>query len=364
MGAVRYIQAQQRNYTVVDDVRTSYRALLIGTAEDEITGEPIRESFSVSVNLDGINVRVLGSGMFGLACNLDRVFPDLSNTDHLIELTIRAPGYREATQSVNLPHNSSLPINVPPVQLRRLPVRAQGRVVEDTTDRPPISGARIIAVNGPLASDPLALLRVPLRFDHASGITVRECNLVVTGTAKTMLIEAAGRRVLSLSNRAGLAVDALLRIGTEAGGEYALIESLEPAPADLNQPGKVTLRGALRRSFPAQTEVRQMTHTIPMGGEVRTLAREAQAGDGLIILNAFLDVDGVEVLDPAASRVEYHALGAVTGADGFYRLDGLGRVRAVDLDASAAGLQPLADPAPLVINYDQPVNVVNFRLQP
>jgi hypothetical protein len=364
VAAARIIQAQQRNYTVVADVQTFYRALLSGAVRDEITVEPIRAQFSVSAGVEGLDVRILEGGLFGLAGYLERVFPDLSNTDHTVELTISAPGYREATQTVNIPHQSSLPIIAPPVQLRRLPVRVQGRVVEDTAQRLPIADARVIAVSGASASSPLAFLRSPLHFDHATGTSVRECNLAVTGTAKTMTVEAAaGGRVLSLSNRAGLAVDALLRIGTETVAEYALIESLEPLPADLNQPGKVTLRSALRRSFPAQTELRQIAHNIPVGGEVRTLDLEAQAGDGLVILDAFLDVNGVEVLDAVASRVEYHALGAVTDADGFFRLDGTGRVRAVDLDASAAGFQPLAAPVPLTINYEQPVNVVNFRLQ-
>ncbi|HEX8492173.1 MAG TPA: hypothetical protein VF658_04975 [Pyrinomonadaceae bacterium] len=365
MAAVRYIKAQQRNYTVVADVQTFYRALISGSVRDEITGEPIKAQFGVSVNHEGIDVRTLEGGLFGLAGYLERVFPDLSNTDYGVELSISAPGYREATQIVNLPHNSSLPLIAPPVQLRRLPVRLQGRVVEETSDRLPIPDAKIIAVNGPSASAPVAFLRSPLHFDHASGTSIRECNLAVAGTAKTIMADAAaGSRILSLSNRAGLAVDALLRIGPETSAEYALIESLEPLPADLNQPGKVTLRSALRHSFPAQTVVRQITHTIPMGGEVRTLSSEAQAGDGLILLNAFLDVDGVEVLDPVAARVEYHALGARTNGDGFFRLDGVGRLRAVDLDASASGFQPLAAPAPFAINYEQPVNVVNFRLQP
>jgi hypothetical protein len=364
VAAVRIIQAQQRNYTVVADVQTFYRALITGVVRDEITNEPIRVPLSVGVNVEGLDVRILGDGMFGIAGYLERVFPDLSNTDHTVELTISAPGYRAANETVNIPYNSSLPIIAPPVQLRRLPVRLQGRVVEDTAQRLPIPGARIKAVNGVSASAPIALLRSPLHFDHASGTSIRECNLAVTGTAKTLLAGAAlGGQVLSLSNRAGLAVDALLRLGSDVSGEYALIESLEPLPADLNQPGKVTLRSALRRSFPAQTEVRQITHTIPMGGEVRSLDLAAQAGDGLLILSAFLDVDGVEVLDTVASRVEYHALGAVTDAEGFFRLDGIGRVRAVDLDASAVGFQPLAAPAPLTINYEQPVNVVNFRLQ-
>ena len=303
--------------------------------------------------------------MFGLAGYPERVFPDLNNTDHAVELTISAPGYRGATQTVNIPHQSSLPIIAPPVELRRVPVRLQGRVVADTDERLPIPGAKIIAVGGPGASAPVAFLRAPLRFDHPSGVSVRECTFTVTGSAKTLLVEAAaGGRALNLGNRAGLAVDALLRVGPETSAEYALIESMEPLPADLNQPGKVTLRGALSRSFPALTEVRLVTATAVAGGESRILDEDAQAGDGLIILDAFLDVEGVEVADPVAARVEYHALGAVTDADGFYRLDGIGRVRAVDLDASAAGFQPLADPAPITINYEQPVNVVNFRLQP
>src|SRR5262249_21937700 len=116
------------------------------------------------------------------------------------------------------------------------------------------------------------------------------------------------------------------------------------------------------RSYAETTAVQRVIPSLPAGGEVRTLSAEAQAGDGTLLLNAFLDVAGIEVSDPAANRVEYHDLGALSGADGFYRFDGAGPVRTLDLSASAAGFQPLL--ASWTISYGEPVNVVNFRLRP
>ncbi len=72
----------------------------------------------------------------------------------------------------------------------------------------------------------------------------------------------------------------------------------------------------------------------------------------------------MEIADPVPDRVEYHALGALTDAEGFYRLDGIGRVRTVHLDAGATGFAALSEPVSWTINYGQPVNVVNFRLSP
>ncbi|MFQ5813112.1 MAG: hypothetical protein ACE5I2_07980 [Anaerolineae bacterium] len=141
-----------------------------------------------------------------------------------------------------------------------------------------------------------------------------------------------------------------------------MIESLAPAPADPTQPGDVTLRGALNRSFPATTEVQKVT--LGAIGTTRSLAREADAGDGLLILDGVLDVDTIEIADPTPELVEYHALGALTDAEGFYQLNGIGRVRTVHLDARATGFAALAMPVPWTITYRQSVNIINFRLSP
>jgi hypothetical protein len=53
-------------------------------------------------------------------------------------------------------------------------------------------------------------------------------------------------------------------------------------------------------------------------------------------------------------------LGALAGADGYYALIGAGGARQIQVGASAFGFAP--GKADLLIDYSNPVNVVNFRL--
>ena len=77
-----------------------------------------------------------------------------------------------------------------------------------------------------------------------------------------------------------------------------------------------------------------------------------------------LPVDTIEIADAAAVSVEYKTLGAISDADGYYRLDGIHRVRTVYLDASKTGFAKMASPTAWTIDYAQPVNIVDFRLFP
>jgi hypothetical protein len=361
------VQVRSRTYTVVDDLTIVYRVLITGVVNDEITDEPLQAPFIVRAGRRGLDPKLLAGGLWCFAGYPEQVFPDLSTTPDTVDVVITAPGYREVSFTVIIPQHASFPVSAPVVQLRRLPVRIQGRVVENTTGRTPIAAAKILIVDDPNPPQPLtehlAALRTPLHFDHASGVTVHERLLSPTGSLKHLEANVfAGSRSFTLNNRVGLAANDIRRIGSAMQSEYGVIESLAPDPADPSQPGSVTLRSALIRSFRATTEVQRVTPGA--AGTTRHLAREADAGDGVLILDGILDVDTIEIADPVPERVEYHALGALTDAEGFYRLDGISRVRTVYLDASAAGFTALPAPVPWTINYRQPLNIVNFRLSP
>ncbi|MFQ5857714.1 MAG: hypothetical protein ACE5LU_19075 [Anaerolineae bacterium] len=367
MAVAYQVEVRNRFYTVVDDLTIVYRALIAGMVRDEVTGEPPRTKYAVRVGRGDLHAKTLDGGLFCIAGYPEQVFPDLSTTGYLVELVITAPGYRGASLLVNIPPNTTFPVDAGDVSLRRPPVRVQGRVVDNTTDRNPIADAKILIVDDPSPPAPLTehvvALRTPLHFEHAGGVTVRLRQLTPAGPPKQLGADAlAGSRTLTLKDRIGVAVNDVLRIGPEIRVEYAVIESLAPQPADPTQPGNVTLRSALNRSFPVNTEVQKVTPGAI--GTVRTLVQEADAGDGVLILDDVLNVDTIEVVDPTPEQVEYHALGALTDAEGFYRLDGVGRVRTVHLDASATGFTTLPKPIPWTINYEQPVNVVSFRLSP
>ena len=70
-----------------------------------------------------------------------------------------------------------------------------------------------------------------------------------------------------------------------------------------------------------------------------------------------------QVITDLPQPTEYHDLGALTDTAGYYQLNGIGRVRTIYLAVSAAGFTS-PPPVPWVINYEQPVNLVDFRLRP
>lgn len=361
MAIVQQIQANNRLYGVVRDLSKIYRALVVGTVSDEITGQPLRAPFRLRANRTDVDVNILRDGIFGIGGEVERAFPQLDSTSYTIDLNISATGYRETSLTVFIPAHATFPLTVP-VQLRRMPVRLQGRLVKDVTGRPPIPNGTVTTVGGPAVGEHTIALRTPLRFDHQSAAVVRQCQFAAAGAAKQLAADAnAGKRTITLDNRAGLAVNNILRIGPQINVEYVVIESLDPLPVDPNQPGRVTLKGQLNQSFSVNTLVQKVTQTV--GGPVRHLTRAADAGDGLVVLDGVPSADAVRIENAASANVEHHALGALTDAEGFYHLGGIGRLHALDLLAEAAAFPPQT-PVAWTINYEQPVNVVNFRLKP
>ena len=361
MALVQQIQANNWLYAVVRDLSKIYRALVVGTVMDEITGEPLRAPFRLRVNRADVDVNILRDGIFGIGGEAERVFPQLDSTSYTVDLKITATGYRETSRTVFIPARAAFPLTVP-VQLRRTPVRLQGRLVKDVTGHPPVTNGTVTTVGGPTVGEHTIALRTPLRFDHQGATVVRQCQFATSGAAKQLAADAsAGAHTITLDNRAGLAVNNILRIGPQINVEYVVIESLDPLPVDPNQPGRVTLKGALNQSFTVNTLVQKVTQTV--GGPVRHLTRAADAGDGLILLDGVPSTDAVRIENAASAQVEHHALGALTDAEGFYRLGGIGRLRALALLTEAAAFPPQT-PVSWTINYEQPVNVVNFRLKP
>lgn len=274
MGLPYQIHAQNRTYTVVDDLTTYYRALITGAVVDEVSGGPPRTQFSVQADLREVTIKTLEGGLFCIAGYAEHVFPDPTQT-YSVNLRVTAPGYRDAPpRAVTIPAAPSFPIPVSsPIELRSLPVRIQGRAIPDPTPSP-IPTATVLVVNPspppPAPPEYLVALRTPLSFDHASGTSARDG-----------------------------------------------------------------------------------------GGRMLTLVREANAGDGVVFLSRN-PTDSIDILD--GPRSESRPLGAVTDAEGFYHLNGIGRVSLVKLHASTIGPPARSKDIDWIINYGQPINVVDFRL--
>lgn len=379
------VYEDNRIYTIVKDLQSSYQVLVSGVVIDELTNEAPAGALTVSIKPTNVVtadvamkalvfIKVLDGGLFCLAGEPSRIFPDLSTADQALDLQIHVPGYQDVFLPVSIPNpkNSTYPVPAipppnkltppPPIKMQRPPVRVQGRVVGMTANPAPIVGARVRFVDEPNPPSPLTehtiALSAPLNFAHAAGTTVNQRQLAPAGTAKQLVASAPkDSQTLTLNDLTGLAANDVLLVSSDAVGEYVVLDSLPPGAS-----GQVPLRNKLKHSFAVGTAVQKY---VPGAiGTSTTLARPAEAGEGVLFLLNNLPMDPIEIADATAALFEYHAPGAITDDNGYYRLDGITRVRTVYIDASATSFKAMAEPVAWTIDYGQPVNNVDFRLLP
>ena len=356
------IQANSRTYTVVDDITSVYSAVITGLVTDEVLGDFLSAGFTVKASRPDLNSKTIENGLYAIAGHPDLVFPKLSSQSYTVGLAFEAPGFQEKSLLVTVPQNTTFPVSAATVALRRLPVRLQGRVVQDLSGQP-ISGALIVAVDNPHPSPPppppppiphTILLRSPLYFSHPVNTQVRQVTLTTVGSAQLLQPARAGDRVLHLTGTAGLGGAAFVRFASPdlTLVEYGVVSQVGP-PA-----GQVLLVNALNRSYGTGTATKITFVTAALGAGITTLLADADAQDGILLAKQLLSVNTV-VVDPASpTALEYHEIGALTDSRGYYAADGIGRAAELFLQANPPGTPVV----PWFVEYDQPVNVLNFRL--
>jgi hypothetical protein len=166
----------------------------------------------------------------------------------------------------------------------------------------------------------------------------------------------AAAQMIELSSRTGLGAGSIVQLSNSSRTivEYGVVDHLGPGPAA--SAGPVFFRNAFNRSYAMASTVQIVTAT-PTGGAA-TLAGTANAGDGVVVASALLNGTTL-VVDAGSPTEEYHEVGAFSDADGYYGLDGLGRVQEIFLQAAQGGLQQTVG---WFIEYDQPINLLDFRL--
>jgi hypothetical protein len=349
MSTAHIVNVHGRLYRVFDDVTTVYQVVITGQLIDEISGVNLDSPFRVTVSRPDLFGKAADGGIFVVAGFIDQAFPDLALTSYNFTVTVERDGYRPVTIPITIPIAATFPQTHIPTAMRPLPVRLQGRVTENTAARNPIPNT-IVSV----ATPNLVELRTPVHFDHAAGTTFRARTLTVAGAAKTLMIDArGGTSSLFLNNTTGIATNSLLRLGVERNFEFVVVDSLGI------EPGQVTLRSSLRRSLFAGATVQRMNRSAI--GTSRALALSMFAGDGLAVLTGALNPTTIEIVD--GPNTEYAITGALSDADGFWSLDGIGGVIALDLTAAAAGFIASL-PVPLALDYRGAANIIDFRLSP
>ena len=359
MTGTYQVDAGNDVYTVVNDTTTYYWALITGAATDEILGTLNAPGFAVDVqDRTDLGTKALSNGLYAITGYPLQAFPPAS-LPCTVNYVLSAPGYRDVSVTVTVPTNPVFPISPPTVPtqaMRLLPIRIQGCVLNSTTGLP-VPNVVILSIDGP--SSPTVhtnTLRAPVCFVHAGGKAVQGATIATVGAPLSLAQPVTGGdQVLILSSLGGLAVNSRVQV-TYANGvrqECGIVTSIGPGPV----PGsfQVSLTAPLNYSYPvAGTTVSAVTVTLT--GAPATLSSDANIGDG-VLLASQLFTQAV-VLESGTAVEEIRVLGALTGADGYYGLDGMGRVQEIFLQANS-GSNPIAD---WYIEYDLSVNVVDFSV--
>ncbi len=345
-------------YTVVTDVTTMYSAVVTGVVTDEIFGKFDMPDFEVAAERPDLDTKTTQQGLYAITTYVKKSFPELASTSYSIDYTLKAPGFRDYPLNVTLPVNAALPVSAPAVAMRRRPVRLQGRVVSDTTGLP-VGGALILSVDDPTPPSPpppppilhAVMLRSPLYTAHPKNAIVQSVTCTQVGTAQLTAPARGGTSELLLNNTTGLGGSTFLEIRTPDNVlvEYAVVKSIGPTP------GEVTLATPLNRSYAAgAATVVNFVNATAIGTPAHLLS-DANSGDGILVTDALL-TSATVVIDNGSPAVEYHELGAVTDSNGYYGINGIGRVEKLFLQANGA------TPSGWMIEFDQATNVVDFRI--
>lgn len=358
MGVRFEVNANSRTYTVVEDLTSVFEVLVLGQVLDDVTGRPVRTTLELDAGREGLFAKALDNGAFTLAGEIEWAFFDHATTSYSFPLTISARGYDPQTVPVNVPQGSDLPLTLPTVRLRPLPVRVQGRVIRSSMNRtaPPAAIVRIAGVGG---QGRLAL-RTPLHAEHGVNTPVQARQAAPAGTVRTLARDAErGSRGLALT---GPAVVGTPVLGLEPQRALEFVPVAGPGVGA----GEVDLGLPLTRSYAAGTPVDEFTFSTPAASPVRAVGRAALAGDGLLLLDApiGLSATAVQVGDAVSGPIELHSVGAETDADGFYVLDGIGGVAEIILRARPTPTGTAGPDVLWAIDYSRASNIVNLQLAP
>jgi hypothetical protein len=360
MSAAQTITVDNTAYTIARDCRTVYNVVIYGAVADETGGSFNAPGFTATPARSDLAGKTTRQGLFAITGWAELAFPNLATTPYSVDLTLRAPGYRDYPLTVDLPVNTTLPVIASAVTMRRQPVRLQGRVVDEMTGQP-VAGVFVASVDNPNPPSPPPpppvsyglLLRSPLAQAHKAGAQVQPATLTATGAAHLTAAAQGGASTVSLDSTAGLGSGVLIHIATPDAtvAEYAQYAG----PGTL--PGQIALRDPLCHSYGVNASV-QFATGAPAGAAASLLSG-SDPGDGILVADQ-LYTSGTFVIDfgtPAA--VEYFDLGALTDSNGYYGFQGTGHVRELYLNTTPA------DPKKTVswaIAFDQPVNIVDLRI--
>jgi hypothetical protein len=331
------------------DLVLPWHALVHGRAVDDVSGAPLSPDLTVARHgAPGslpVGVELKDGGIFCVSGHLPTVFPGETPPALVLDLALAGPGLRPSALTVTVPTPAAAPVDAGDVRMRPLPVRLQGRVTRQS-DRTPVPGAVVTLVDDPHPPAPptahVLALRQPLARAHLDGAEAQPLTPVGPDRHLAAAAKPADQAV-QLDDATGLAAgDLLLFDSPDAAPVAAVVAAATPA---------VQLTGPLGVALPGGALARALRP-----GAAAHLAGATDAGDGLVLVDTALAAAAVAI---DAGDVEVRYVGALTDAQGYYHLDGVGRVTTVFAAAAAPPLN--AAPVAATLAYSRRINVLDLE---
>jgi len=172
------------------------------------------------------------------------------------------------------------------------------------------------------AAGGLVPVQPPLAAAHVAGAVVTARGFAPGSVLNLLVVAARGDHAIRVSSTAGVAVGSVLALVT---GELVEVGSVLSG-------GVLQLSVPLVRTAPGGSAVAICTPGA--AGATSTLARDAQAGDGVLVTASPLSPASVEV---AGAVTERRLTTITTDADGAWRLSGVRAFPSLQISASKTG---------------------------
>jgi hypothetical protein len=243
----------------------------------------------------------------------------------LIATLLIAGAPRQQVQIV-VPMASALPYTASAAALNATMFAVTGRVSQAAYPHAGLAGASV-AISGPATGGRLIGLRCPLAWTHGQGVTVR-ANALTTLTNTTLdAPAAAGDQAVTVASTASITPGRIIGLGPADTIEHVLVDSIDPGTR------MVFLSASLVRSRPSGGNVSVAGPGATSSST--TLGRPSSPGDAVLVTSAALVAPVLEIVDPTAGRVEYRARGLIADPGGYWRLDGVRGIGALELTVAA-----------------------------
>ena len=352
MSPARSVVTATGQYDVVDGGRLRVQALVLMPVLDPTLPAGLGNRLVVAQANDPHVGAHITDSIVVLTGRPELALPHLTTADELLHVTLRTAGLPAQDVQVTVPMGSALPYNAPAVALAVPPVAVSGRVSQAVFPHAGIANA-MVTVSGAAPADQLLALRCPLGLAHAVGTVVRVNTLATVASTTLAEPAAVGDQTITVASTASITAGTVLGLGPVGTCEHIVVDAVDPVGRS------VFLRAPVVRSRPPDAAV--SVSSAGVSSSPTTLGTASLAGDGVIVIAAAVSAQVIEVADAVPEHTEYRLVGVPTDADGYWRVDGVRAIAALQLTVDAAGFTT-SGPTTYPLDYWRDPNVIDVEL--